>query len=82
MAEKCIRSGICHAIHRYIKASNECTKYYDQHKEPSYLKYWDLKLVAKLHDEKEYVIHIKNLKQASNHGLVFKKVHKVIKFNQ
>ena len=52
MAEKCIRSGICHAIHRYIKASNECTKYYDQLKEPSYLKYWDLKLVAKLHDEK------------------------------
>ena len=24
----------------------------------------------------------KNLKQALNHGLVFKKVHKVIKFNQ
>ena len=29
-----------------------------------------------------YVIHIRNLKQALNHGLVFKKVHRVIKFNQ
>ena len=31
----------------------------------------------------EYVIHIRNLKQALlNHGLVLKKVHRVIKFNQ
>ena len=29
-----------------------------------------------------YVIHIRNLKQALNHGLVFKKAHKIIKFNQ
>ena len=29
-----------------------------------------------------YVIHIRNLKQELNHGLVFKKVHRVIKFNQ
>ena len=28
------------------------------------------------------VIHISNSKQALNHGLVLKKVHKVIKFNQ
>ena len=27
-------------------------------------------------------MHINILKQAWNHGLVFKKVHKVIKFNQ
>ena len=40
------------------------------------------KLVANLLDKIEYVIHIKNLKQASNHGLVFKKVYRVIKFNQ
>ena len=40
------------------------------------------KLVANLHDKTEYVIHIRNLKQALNHGLVFKKVHKVIKFYQ
>ena len=40
------------------------------------------KLVANLHDKTEYVIHIRNLKQPLNHGLVLKKVHKVIKFNQ
>ena len=40
------------------------------------------KLVINLHDKIEYVIHIRNLKQALNHGLVLKKVHRVIKFNQ
>ena len=40
------------------------------------------KLVANLHVKTEYVIHIRNLKQALNHGLVLKKVHRVIKFNQ
>ena len=40
------------------------------------------KLVPNLHDETEYVVHIRNLKQASNDGLVLKKVHRVIKFNQ
>ena len=40
------------------------------------------KLVANLHDKTEYVIHVINLKQALNHGLVLKKVHRVIKFNQ
>ena len=40
------------------------------------------KLVANLHGKTEYVIHIKNLKQALNHRLVLKNVHTVIKFNQ
>ena len=40
------------------------------------------KLVANLHDKTEYVMHIRNSKQALNRGLVLKKVHKVIKFNQ
>ena len=40
------------------------------------------KLVANIHDKTEYVIHIRNLKQASDHKLVLKKDHKVIKFNQ
>ena len=31
---------------------------------------------------KNYFVHIRALKQALNHGLVLKKVHKVIKFNQ
>ena len=40
------------------------------------------KLLANLHDKTEYVIHIRNLKQALNHGFVVKKVHRVIMFNQ
>ena len=40
------------------------------------------RILANVHDKAEYVIYIRNLKQALNHGLVFKKVHRVIKFNQ
>ena len=40
------------------------------------------KLVTNLYDKSEYAIHIRNLKQALNHGLILKKVHRVIKFNQ
>ena len=40
------------------------------------------KLVANLHDKTEYVILIRNSKQPLNHGLVWRKVHRVIKFNQ
>ena len=40
------------------------------------------KLVANLHDKTEYVILIKNLKQALNNGLVLKNIHRNIKFNQ
>ena len=40
------------------------------------------KLVANFHDKEEDVIHIKNLKEALNHKLVLKKVHRVVKFNQ
>ena len=39
------------------------------------------KLIANLHDKTKHVIHIKNLKQALIHGLVLKKVQRVIKFN-
>ena len=40
------------------------------------------KPVANLDDEEEYVIQIRNLKQALKYELLFKKVHGVIKFNQ
>ena len=40
------------------------------------------KLVVNLHDKTEYVIHTKELKQAFNHGLILKNIHRVIKFNQ
>ena len=40
------------------------------------------KLVTNFHDKIKYVIYIRNLNQALNHGLILKKVHRVIKFNQ
>ena len=40
------------------------------------------KLICDIEDKKKYVIHIRALKQALNHGLILKKVHRVIKFNQ
>ena len=40
------------------------------------------KLVCSIEDKEKYVIHIRALKQALNNGLKFKKVHRVIKFQQ
>ena len=40
------------------------------------------KLVTNLHDKTEYAVYIRNSKQALNHGLVLKKVYRVIKFTQ
>ena len=40
------------------------------------------KLICHIEDKEKYVIHIRVLKQALNHGLVLSKVHKVIQFNQ
>ena len=40
------------------------------------------KLITNLLGKNECVIHIRNLKQAVNHGLILKKFHRVIKFNQ
>ena len=40
------------------------------------------KFIASLPNKTEYAIHIKNLKQALNHGLFLKKFHRVIKFYQ
>ena len=40
------------------------------------------KLVCDLFNKKKYVIHINALKQALNHGLKLKKIHRVIEFNQ
>ena len=140
--------GICYAIHRYAKANSKYMKDYNENKESSYLKYWDVnnccgwamsqklaitdfkevehisefderfiknynegndegyffevdvqysetlhnlhkdlpfwsermkikevaKFVANWHDKIEYVIFIRNLKQALNHGLIFQKL--------
>ena len=40
------------------------------------------KLVCSIEDKEKYVIHIRALKQALNHGLILKRVHRVIQFNQ
>ena len=40
------------------------------------------KLVCNLRNNKKYVLHIKSLKQALNHGLKLKKIHRIIEFNQ
>ena len=39
-------------------------------------------LLCNLRNRKKYVVHIKSLKQTLNHGLKFKKVHRIIEFNQ
>ena len=39
------------------------------------------RLVCNLHNKKKYAVHIKSLKEALNHGLKFKKVHRIIEFN-
>ena len=40
------------------------------------------KLVCNLLNKEKYVVHIKSLKQALNHGLKLKRVHRIIEFNQ
>ena len=40
------------------------------------------KLVANVLDKTEYLIDMINLEQALNYGLVLRKVHRLIKFNQ
>ena len=40
------------------------------------------KLICNIEDKEKYVMHIKVLKEALNHGLVLKTAHRVIQFNQ
>ena len=54
--------------------------YYFQPKEKRLKK--SKKLICIIEDKERYVIHIRALKQALNHGLKLKKVHRVIQFNQ
>ena len=35
-----------------------------------------------MHDKEEYIIHIRNLKEALNHELFLKKVREITKFNK
>ena len=38
--------------------------------------------ICNVSNKKKYVIHVNSLKQALNHGLKLKKIHRVIEFNQ
>ena len=40
------------------------------------------KLICTIEDKEQYVIHLNALKQALSHGLIMKKVYRVIKFNE
>ena len=40
------------------------------------------KVVCNLYDKRNYIVHIRSLKQTLNHGVILKKVHRVIQFNQ
>ena len=40
------------------------------------------KVVCNLLNKNKYIIHIKSLKQALNHGLKLKKIHRIIEFSQ
>ena len=40
------------------------------------------KLICSIENKEKYVIHIRSLKHALNHGLKLKKVHRVIQFKQ
>ena len=40
------------------------------------------KLVCNLYENNNYVVHIRSLKQVLDRGIILKKVHKVIQFNQ
>ena len=39
------------------------------------------KLICNLYDRNNYIVYINFLKQGLNHGLILKKVHRVIQFN-
>ena len=52
------------------------------HKDLPFLPERKNKLLTTTYDKENYVEHISALKQALNHGLILKKVHRVIKFKQ
>ena len=79
--EKCNEGYFFEVYIQYLE------KLYELHNDLPFLTKWMKiekveNLVANLHDKTEYVIHIRNLKQALNHGLVKKNVYRVVTFNQ
>ena len=97
MSEERIRGEIGQSVHRYAKANNKFMKDYNKNIEPSYLAYldasnlygWEMSQKLPVNDfkwendlSKFNERFIRALKQALNHGLILKEVHRVIQFNQ
>ena len=40
------------------------------------------KILCNLYDKNNYIIHIRSLEKALDYGVILKKVHRVIQFNQ
>ena len=55
---------------------------HELHSDLPFLPEKDGKLLATLRNKESYVVHISALKQALNHGLIFKKVHRVMKLDK
>ena len=86
-----------HCIKNTSQSNEDFIKSYNEERDEGYCLEVDVLYLEELHElhtdlsfllerikiEKvENIIHITSLKQALNHGLVLKKVHRVIKFNQ
>ena len=97
MSEERIRGEICQSVHRYAKANNKFMKDYDKNIEPLYLAYLDANNLYGWEMSQKLPVNgfkwendlstfnerfIRALKQALNHGLIVKEVHRVIQFNQ
>ena len=59
-----------------LKFNEDFIRNYDEDSDKS------SKLVCNLYDKNNYVVHIRSLKQALDHGLILKKVIRVIQFSQ
>ena len=71
----------------FLKQMQRLKKLFSSHKELPFLsERKELekveKLVCSIEDKEKYVIYIRALKQALNHGSILKEVNRVIKFNQ
>ena len=70
-----------------LKFNEDFKKNYDEDSDKVYIIEVDVKYPKNLHDfnlydKSNYVVHIRSLKQALDHGLILKKVHRAIRFNQ
>ena len=72
-------SNIVYLLEVDIEDSKEL---HSSHRDLPFLAIKKDKLLATVQDKENYVVHIQALKQALNHGLKLKKVHRVISFKQ